>query len=111
ALGTGAESWPCAGPAAAITHGLAVRISCRSCIPLRANRFPPERGSPRRSRRRVGAHYAWERLGLGRRGERRSRVGRGEARKAEADKVGLSCENRNRSARRNDGGCRGRTER
>src|SRR2546430_6163521 len=89
-LATGAESCPCAGPAPAITHALAVGISCRSCIPLLANRFPPERRSPRRSRRRVRAHYAWERLGLGRRGERRARGGPGGARKTESDKGGVS---------------------
>src|SRR3989442_13035685 len=90
---TGAESCACAGRAPAIANALAVRISCRTCIPLLvpfqldspnppalgeivgtalANQFPAERAGARAAfERRVRAHYAWERLGLGRRRERR----------------------------------------
>src|SRR5260221_924672 len=44
---TCAESCACAGPALAITNALAVRISCRTCIPLLANQFPAERAGAR----------------------------------------------------------------
>jgi hypothetical protein len=69
------------------------------------------RRGPRRSRQRVRAHYVWERLGLGRRRERRLRVGRGERRNAEADSVGFSCGNGNGSTKRDNGSRRGGTER
>src|SRR2546425_12336730 len=109
---TGAEPCACAGPALAITNALAVRISCRTCIPLLANQFPAERRrSPRRCGRRVRAHYAWERLGLGRWRERSLWVGRGEGRDPEADNVGLSCGGGNGSTKRDHCGRCDRTER
>src|SRR5207237_7380942 len=49
------------------------------------------RRSPRRCGRRVRAHYAWKRLGLGRWRERCLWVGGGEGRDPETDNVGLSC--------------------
>src|SRR2546426_7095509 len=49
------------------------------------------RRSPRRFARRARAHYAWERLGLGRWRERCLWVGGGEGRDPETDNVGLSC--------------------
>src|SRR5437867_364082 len=130
---TGGESCACEGPAPAITNALAVRISCRSCISLlvpfqldspnlpmawsnswngtRQSVSGGTRRSPRRCERRVRAHYAWERLGLGRWRERCLWVGRGEGRDPETDHVGLSCGGGNGSTKRDDGGRHDRAER
>jgi len=69
------------------------------------------RRSPRRNSRRVRAHYSWARLGLGRRRERRLRVGRDERREAEGYEMRFSGGNGNRSAKRNNGGCGGGAKR
>src|SRR2546422_8012867 len=109
---TVAESCACAGPAPAITNALAVRISCRTCIPLLANQFPAERAGARAVfERRVRADYAWERLGLGRWRERCLWVGRREGRDPEAGNAGLLCGDGSCSAKRNHGGRRDRAER
>src|SRR5882672_4377240 len=99
---TGAESCAYAGPTLAITSALAARVSCGNCIPLLANQFPAKRAGARACGRRVRVHYVWERLGLGRRRERRLRVGRREGRNAEADNVGFSYGNGNASTQRNN---------
>src|SRR5439155_11283369 len=127
------EPCPNAGLAPAITSELAARISCRTCIPLLvpfqldSPNLPMTwsdswngthqsvsggtRRSPRRSRRRVGAHYAWERLGLGRWRERCLWVGGGEVRDPETDNVGLSCGGGNGSTKRDHCGRCDRAER
>src|SRR3989442_14281612 len=69
------------------------------------------RRSPRRNSRRVRAHYSWARLGLGRRRERRLRVGRDERREAEGYEMRFSGGNGNRSAKRNNGGLGGGAKR
>jgi len=58
------------------------------------------RRSPRRRSRRVRAHYSWARLGLGRRRERRVRIGRNERREAECYEMRLSGGNGNCFAKR-----------
>src|SRR3989442_4975423 len=69
------------------------------------------RRTPRRSSRRVKAHDHWARLGLGRRRERRLRIGGGDRREAESYEMRFSGGNGNRSAKRNNGVRSGRTER
>src|SRR5205823_454573 len=122
---TGSETCACAGPALAMTNALAVRISCRTCIPLLvpfqrdsqtcrtlgqtvgtalANQFPAERAGARACERRVRAHYVWERLGLGRWRERCLWVGRGERRDPKANKVGFPHRNGTGPAKRNNCG-------
>src|SRR6266704_1846337 len=109
---TGGESCACAGPAPANTNALAVRISCRSCIPLLANQFPAERAGARAVVSGASGHtYAWERLGLGRWRERCFWVGGGEGRDPETDNVGLSCGGGNGSTKRDHCGRCDRAER
>src|SRR6266705_6020957 len=109
---TGAEPWACAGPAPANTNALAVRISCRRCIPLLANQFPAERAGARAVVSGASGHtYAWERLGLGRWRERCFWVGGGEDRDPETDNVGLSCGGGNGSTKRDHCGRCDRAER
>src|SRR2546422_7087626 len=69
------------------------------------------RRSPRRSRRRVRAHYAWERLGLGRWRERCLWVGRNERGKTERDGVRLSSRDGDPRIQREHRACCNRAER
>src|SRR3989454_1884098 len=128
-----AEPCPSAGPAPAITSALVVRISCRTCIPLlvpfqldssnlptaslagswngtRQSVSGGTRRSPRRYGRRVRAHYAWERLGLGRRRERRLWIGRDERGKTERDAVRLSSRDGDAYVQREHRICRDRAK-
>src|SRR6266487_5148983 len=107
------ESCARAGDVPAIASARTVNTSCRNCIPLLAEHFfrlnAPEPAPEFRGAFRT--HYSWARLGLGRRRERRLRIGGDERREAEGYVMRFFRKNGNCFAQRDSGGRRGGAKR